>query len=313
VGEFCGLAGSDVCGRCVALGGAHEASRLPAITPDEHRELFGGLLRNARHVVAPSKNAADYVGRVFPNVQVTTLPHPQDAASFPAAIREGSSDEIVLLGGIGPHKGSAKLLEIARRARLSHPHLSFRVIGHTDIDEALAGVGNVTISGKFEPAELPALLAKTQGRLALFLNGWPETFSYTLTEAVQAGFLPLVPNIGAPAERVKAAGFGMVFDFPIDAVQVLRLLDSLRNGDARVDGDPRSFRLDETWQEQALGVFRPEAPRRATAVQVPVASEIPAQQVRPKGSMRPRSVKRPRSAAQTRLVSKRQSVLLPSA
>ena len=282
VGEFCGVAGSDVCGRCVALGGAHEASRLGGVTPDEHRDLFGELLRNARHVVAPSKNTGDYINRVFPAVKVTVLPHPQDGTAFPEEIRKGSNDEIVLLGAIGSHKGSAKLLEIARRAWLSHPHLRFNIIGFTDIDEALAGIGNVTISGKFEAAELPALLDKAQGRMALFLHGWPETFSYTLTEAVQAGFLPLVPDIGAPAERVKAAGFGVVFDFPIDAVQVLGLIDSLRGDVSRIGGDPRSFRLDGEWEKRALRVFRPQAPHHSGTIQAPVSQKPQKRQTGPK-------------------------------
>jgi glycosyltransferase involved in cell wall biosynthesis len=233
-------------------------------------------------------------------VKVTTLPHPQDPQAFPVAIREGSNDEIVLLGGIGPHKGSAKLLEIARRARLSHPHLSFRVIGHTDIDEALTGVGNVTISGKFEPAELPALLAKTRGRLALFLNGWPETFSYTLTEAVQAGFLPLVPDIGAPAERVKEAGFGLAFDFPIDAVQVLRLLDNLREDPSRVAGDPRSFRLDGKCKQRALTVFQPAIKHSVEIGQSPTSHVTSERRVRPRVSSGPKVSERPRGTPTTR-------------
>jgi hypothetical protein len=136
--------------------------------------------------------------------------------------------------------------------------------------------------------------------MALFLHGWPETFSYTLTEAVQAGFLPLVPDIGAPAERVKAAGFGVVFDFPVDAVQVLRLLDSLRDDASRVGGDPRSFRLDEAWEKRALRVFRAEGPHDADPPQLPVSSRTPGQRVRLKGPNGPKSAERARQAPERR-------------
>jgi hypothetical protein len=122
------------------------------------------------------------------------------------------------------------LLAIAHLARLTHPKLSFRVIGYTNIDEDLIEAGNVTITGAYKPDELPDLVAQTHGRLALFLPNWPETFSYTLTEAVQLGFIPLVPNIGAPADRVTAAGFGAVFDFPVSPMAVLNLIDEIGSG-----------------------------------------------------------------------------------
>ena len=119
------------------------------------------------------------------------------------------------------------LLEIARLARLTHPHLTFRVIGYTNIDKVLKAVGNVTITGKYKPEELPELLEETTGRLALFLPGWPETYSYTLSELVAHGFIPLVPDIGAPADRVRAAKFGVVFPFPTTPEAVLRTIDDI--------------------------------------------------------------------------------------
>ncbi len=220
--RFCDVAGADTCQRCVAAAGAHEASRLDALAPAAHRAAFGALLGAFRHVVAPSTSAAAHLRRVWPDLSVTVAPHPEPARAVPAATRAASAREVVLLGAIGPHKGSAKLLEIARHARLSHPDLRFRVIGHTNIDAELRAVGNVAITGAYEPWELPDLLAQADGRIALFLHNWPETYCYTLSEAVAHGLLPLVPDLGAPAERVRQAGFGAVFGFPIEAGDVLR-------------------------------------------------------------------------------------------
>src|SRR4029077_20342490 len=111
--------------------------------------------------------------------------------------------------------------EIARLARLTNAELRFHVIGYTDIDTELLALGNVTITGRYKDGGLGGLIDKTGGRIALFLHGCPETFSYTLSEAVAAGLIPLVPDIGAPAERVRAAEFGVVFPFPLDAGEVL--------------------------------------------------------------------------------------------
>jgi glycosyltransferase involved in cell wall biosynthesis len=265
VGRFCDVADTDTCARCIAMDGAHFNSRLNALTPAAHRDLFADVLRGFRHVVAPSASAAGYLRRAFPDLTIEAVPHPEPATGVAASARAGSDDEIILLGAIGPHKGSARLLEIAQRARLTHPRLTFRVIGHTDMDRQLTAIGNVTVTGKYRPEDLPALFAQAQGRLALFLHAWPETHSYTLSEVARYGCIPLVPDIGAPAARIRAAGFGAVFPFPFSAEHVLTLIDDIGAGRINPISPgatpdrlyPREAEIDRT---RAILGLRPPAP-----------------------------------------------------
>ena len=240
VGQYCGAAEADVCSRCVKLGGAHEASRLLNLTPAMHRTLFREFLGNMSQIVAPSSSTADLLRSIFPNLTVRAIPHPTKGNPFPDLARPGNPANIVLLGGIGPHKGSHKLLEIASQALLTYAHLTFTVVGHTDIDTELKKLGNVRILGRYDQADLPSILNRLGSSVALFLSCWPETFSYTLSEAVEAGLLPVVPDIGAQAERVRNAGFGIVFPFPINATEVLHVLDSLTATDVG-SGRPGNF------------------------------------------------------------------------
>ena len=113
---------------------------------------------------------------------------------------------------------------------LTHPTLHFHVIGYTDIDEELSSLRNVTITGAYEAGDLGRLIKKANARIGLFLHQWPETFSYTLTEAVALGLVPMVPDLGAPAERVRASGFGVVFPHPSDATVVLATIAGLAEG-----------------------------------------------------------------------------------
>ena len=264
-GRFCNAAAAETCARCVAMGGGHEASALTELTPAAHRALFAGLLGSFTHVVAPSDNAAGYLARVFPETGWEVLPHPELAVGLASRPRDGRDDEIVLLGAIGPHKGSALLLELARLARLTHPHLTFRVIGYTDIDSKLRAAGNVIITGRYLPGALPGLLAEATGRLALFLPNWPETYSYTLSELVAHGFIPLVPDIGAPAERVRAAKYGVVFPFPATPEAVLRTIDDIAAGRVKPVGKgaapARFFATPQTLAR--LGEVAGSAPRAA--------------------------------------------------
>ncbi len=191
----------------------HPADRLMGMTPTDHRQLFHDVLAAAGHVIAPSEDMARRLAGLVPGVRPVAVPHPQTGMVFPIGVRRGTATDICLLGAIGPHKGSATLLALARHARLNQPAFRFHVIGHTDIDDALLATGNVTISGAYQPDDLPGLIEATGARIALFLHMWPETFSYTLTEAVGLGLIPVVPDIGAPADRVREAGFGVVCGF----------------------------------------------------------------------------------------------------
>jgi len=252
-GSFCGKPSPDVCDRCIAIGGVHEASRHGAAVIEEHHELMESILWNATNAVAPSADAARYINRVWPQLELKVIAHPDSERQLPASPRAGSDDEILVLGAIGPHKGSAKLLEIARLARLKYPQLNFRVIGHTDIDRELLAPGNVTITGAYTHTQLPGLIAQCRGRLALFLHLWPETWSYTLSEAVAYGFVPLVPDIGAPAERVRQTGFGVVFPFPFEANDVLGLIRDIAEGKRQPFSDGAS---PESWRRSPEDLAR---------------------------------------------------------
>ena len=227
VNQFCNVAPADVCARCVAVGGAHQSSRMEDLAPGQHRKTFAHLLAAFEHVVTPSGAAAGYLRSILPDVNVEVIAHPSPVLFYPAEARQFDGDEVVLLGAIGAHKGSGKLLEMAQIARLLRPALRFRVIGYTDRDAELRSVGNVLISGPYVPDELAELVKNSTGRFALFLSEWPETYSYTLSEAARLGFIPLVPDIGALAERVTVSGFGVVFPFPIVSAQVLELISEL--------------------------------------------------------------------------------------
>ena len=244
VGEYCARAETSHCVRCVGVGGAHEASRLGDLDPPEHRKLFGRFLARVRHIVAPSRDTAGHFMAVFPQIRVLAVPHPQYGTTFASRPRRGDPSQVVLLGAIGAHKGSVRLLELAKIASLTHPHLHFHVIGYTDIDDQLSKLSNVSITGRYVPNELLGRIDETRGSLALFLHEWPETFSYTLTEAVAAGLVPIVPDIGAPAERVRDAHFGIVYPFPIEVRSLLVTLDDVVQGrfsPSTMGGSPASY------------------------------------------------------------------------
>ncbi len=255
-GRFCSVAEEKTCARCIALGGPHEASALTDLTPTAHRALFQTFFTACRHIVTPSRDTARHLALAFPSLAPVVLPHLHLAG--PPAPPRRITNNIALLGAIGPHKGSALLLEIARLASITHPALRFHVIGFTDMDDTLLKLGNVSITGKYAPAEFLPLLDKSHAGIALFLHGWPETFSYTLTEAVMQGMTPLVPDIGAPADRVRASFIGAVFPFPATPSEILTAIADLQAaGPAVITEDSFSRFTGATVEADVKRVFAP--------------------------------------------------------
>jgi GT2 family glycosyltransferase/glycosyltransferase involved in cell wall biosynthesis len=282
VGDFCNVAKTSVCERCIAIGGAHEDSRL-GLAPAPHRALFARMLAKFSAVIAPSASAAGLLLRGFPDLRISVIPHPETFVlpaaqvarrleqASPAVRQAEDAEEIVLFGALGHHKGARKLLDLAKRARMTHPGLSFRVIGYTSLDAELLAVGNVRITGGYTTEMLPVLVAEARGALALFLHEWPETYSYTLSEALSHGFVPLVPDIGAPAGRVRAMQFGVVYPFPADAPEILRLIEDVLAGRVRrfkegarpEDFHPGPASVTQTRKILNLPVAEPVKPRHA--------------------------------------------------
>ena len=82
--------------------------------------------------------------------------------------------------------------------------------------------------GRYDARHLPDLLRYYRARFVLFPSSGPETFSYTLSEAWQAGLPALVPPIGALAERLDATGAGWILDdseWEDDARMLARIVD----------------------------------------------------------------------------------------
>jgi hypothetical protein len=89
----------------------------------------------------------------------------------------------------------------------------FVLIGYMDVqhgpwqsDDAV-----LTVHGRYDPRDLPDLLAHYRVRLVAFPSAGPETFSFTLSEAWAAGRPVVVPPFGALGERVAGTGAGWLW------------------------------------------------------------------------------------------------------
>ena len=114
--------------------------------------------------------------------------------------------KVAFIGGISEAKGSREICSIIKRGGLDVQWYIMGVIG--DISLARLNYENVVKTGEYSPEAISYLLKEYEIDLVCILSICPETFSYTLSEAIANKCIPIVTNIGALERRMEKYDFG---------------------------------------------------------------------------------------------------------
>ena len=235
-GAYCGEPAGEACQTCLRRCGSDFGT--PSIWA--WRDRFDRFLRSARHVFTPTDDVAQRLARHFPAVRLTTRAHPNDAAQprrHPRKAWSRGTRQVGLIGALAPHKGSELFRACATRAADRGLPLHFTLLGFTDRDKAFLDLPNVTIGGAYRERELLPRLAALAPDLIWYPALWPETYSYTLDAAFSVGILPVAFDFGAPAERIRHAGFGRLLPLALMS-DVDAMLEALLSTDVARCGAP---------------------------------------------------------------------------
>ena len=230
---------------------------------ERHRREFAGALQAAERVIFPSAAARDIVARLqaLDIARTAVIPHGYEALAHPAeAISPSARMRVALIGEVAePIKGARNHLEVVAR---SHDlPIEWHVFGdadHLGFAGALRALGigdRLVLHGRYQRGGLVARLRAAEIDVMVFLPSWPETFSYTLSEALAAGVAVIVADQGALPDRVAATGAGVVVHSIDEAVAALARLVADRAELARLRTAAARF-TDRSLEEMA-DVYRP--------------------------------------------------------
>lgn len=277
-GLYCGQPSVEVCEVCAKS----DIEQSEYIDPRERRAVFETFLSGAQNVFAPSSDTRERLSLAFPAVSYRVRSHDE---TFPAVDPVGTKTNddgplrIVVIGAIGPHKGAAIVHDLALDAKQRGLPIQYSIVGYSCYTALLSGLG-VTETGRYRDIEEAfELLRQTAPHLALFPSIWPETHCYTLSIALAAGIPPVVFDIGAPAERLRALGAGRVLDFALakDPCALNDALLSLRGVDLGPQGEiafPSYRSLLEYYGSSDAGASSVKSPdERRTVLEVAEHSE----------------------------------------
>ncbi len=118
---------------------------------------------------------------------------------------------IGFLGGLSPNKGSELIYQVI--TKYPKDKVNWHLIGGLG-DQRLNMLSqkNLEKHGEYKREELGSIIKNLELDLVCLLSPWPETFSYTLTEAWLHDIPVLVTPMGALQERVSNVGGGWIAD-----------------------------------------------------------------------------------------------------
>ncbi len=212
---FCDSRSVRYCQRCVDLSGS-PAGRVDVAA---WRDCYAGFLAGARRRFVPDEDVAERLAPYFaPDTAFVVRPHPEPPATAvapaPSRSASGAVRKILILGDLAPYKGSRVVRALAMDAFLRDLPLHFTVRG--SIDQPQVGrLPTITLAGAYRDDDIDRILAADRPDLLLFPSVWPETYSYTLSIALRNRIFPVCFDIGAPARRVRHAGFGRVLPYEL--------------------------------------------------------------------------------------------------
>ncbi len=199
-GAYCHEPDIASCNACIADRPSHGSGDIVS-----WRRSNAWQFLEAERVICPSEDVRKRLARhgvarhaiVVPHEPVTAGPWPLS----PSTPGKGRALRVAVIGVLSNHKGAATVMTLASAA--DPAELSIHVIGHaeTELPKPLAKC--IAMTGEYEGADLPPLLAKVKPHVVWFPGQCPETYSYTLTTAIDAGLPIVATRIGAFPERLE--------------------------------------------------------------------------------------------------------------
>lgn len=194
---------------------AHAARRRSGETAELEtwQAAWGRAVAAAEEVTAFSEASAALVAAVWPEARIAVRPHAllHDIPRL-APPPAGAPAVLGVLGNIAPQKGAAVVSALSRLARKGE----MVMIGN--MDPAFTLAPGTAVTGTYSHADLPVLAARHGVTAWLVPSVWPETFCYTVHEALATGLPVLAFDLGAQGAAVRAAPNGVPLDLPREAV-----------------------------------------------------------------------------------------------
>ncbi|MBP9837708.1 MAG: glycosyltransferase [Proteobacteria bacterium] len=235
-GEYCEEPNEEGCNNCIR---SCNNEIVKGMTIREWRDSQGAYLENANTLFCPSQDVIKRMKRYHPTLNYQLAPHDkfynfsqysstrecQNGVVYPE-ISESSEMKILIMGALWPHKGSNFVLDVARNIE---PGFNLNLMGYFRADQNEVAKKYINITGPYQKNQIEVIVNQINPHLIWLPSRCPETYSFTLSEAIKLNLPILAPNIGAYQERLENRPYSWIYDWKIEPAQFLKLLQKIRS------------------------------------------------------------------------------------
>jgi GT2 family glycosyltransferase/glycosyltransferase involved in cell wall biosynthesis len=252
---YCGEPDIAGCNACIAHRSSHRAREIVTWRAD-----YAWQFKDAARVFCPSLDVLTRLLRHGLAANAVLAPHEAvQAGPWPMRVvppRDGKL-KIAVIGTLVNHKGARTVASVAEMA--NPETMEIHLIGHTDGPFSERATELMKITGKYDDADLPNLIETIAPHLIWFPAVWPETFSYTLSAAIDAGIPIAATRIGAHTERLAGRPLTWLADITTSPLAWLERLIEIRTtllNSAPIADPPMRPAVEDAY---ATGYLRPPA------------------------------------------------------
>lgn len=215
------------CGSC--LRNTHRILEMTDYIPNWRQENEKAL-KLCQKIVVPSASMQQIIVHYYPELEekIMIIEHGTETGN-PEEQKEEYTDpfKVAFVGGLSVAKGAKYAYELITHSSADIKWHIFGNLGFAPLEELQQE--NLIKTGQYRREELLSLLEKYQIDLICILPVWPETFCYTLSEALLAKIPVLATDIGAVGERVKEQQCGWVVSAGSSYQEILDKIVSIKN------------------------------------------------------------------------------------
>jgi glycosyltransferase involved in cell wall biosynthesis len=242
-GKYCEEKGISACNACLKLNPAPNQADI-----ESWRDSFRRLIDEATICFAPSIDCQTRMEGYFPDANIVTAYHQQSRHIAAAetdtkindsgsASRGGSENndrplKVLVLGALSQIKGADTLEALAVHSQKAGLPIDFTLLGYAYRTLITRPHSRLHVGGAYQESQLAGMLEEKkrngEADLVWFTALWPETFSYTLSAAIEAGLPILAPNIGAFSERLYRRPYSWVLPWNASMTTIADLLMRIR-------------------------------------------------------------------------------------
>ena len=199
------------------------------------RARHAWLFHDALRIICPSQDVASRCMNYYPQahsriraVLHESLPSHKITTEF-NEVNSKLPLRVMILGVLARHKGLDLVLDLCRLAVRRKSPIQFILVGFSTeiIPKSLSGI--IAQTGAYSDKDLNNLIREHRPHLVWFPSRCPETYSYTLTTAMEMGLPIYAPRLGAFPERLHNYPHAWGYDPNMTTTELLSWLEHFKN------------------------------------------------------------------------------------